>query len=369
MTWNWQLPEWPEFKYDPERVASHEARFLHGSGLLLGAFGTFNEEERDLLRINLLGEEAWETSDIEGEFLNRESLQSSLRRQFGLEGDSRKVPPAEQGVSEVMVEAFRHFDEDLTCERLCRWQALLMKGKHGLHDIGRFRTTEEPMQVVSGPIHQPVVHFEAVPSARVPGEMDAFLAWFNGSRGTIPAIARAALSHVYFESIHPFEDGNGRVGRTIAEVALSQSLGKPVLLALSYAINARKRSYYDELEKANRTLNLDSWVPFFAETVIEAQERAGRLVKFLIEKTRLFDRLNGLINSRQEKVLLRVFAEGPEGFKGGLSSANYRKISRASTATATRDLAQLIELGALKRTGEKKHTRYWLNLPDREEGA
>lgn len=362
MKWNWQLPEWPEFTYDPTALHAAEARFLLGSGMLLGALVKLTDEDTARIHVDLLSDEALETSRIEGELLNRDSLQSSVRRQFGLPTDSRKVSAAEQGVAKVMVEVFRRFDEDLTAEMLCHWQELLMQGKRGLNDVGRFRTTEEPMQIVSGPIHEPRVHFEAVPSSRVLEEMDRFLAWFNGSRYTMPALARAALSHAYFESIHPFEDGNGRIGRAIAEMALSQASGKPVLLALSRTISARKKVYYAELEKVNRTLAVSAWVSFFADTVLEAQRSAGALVHFILEKAKFFERYRGRLNERQDKVLAKVFAAGPDGFVGGLSASNYQSIAKASPATVTRDLSELVDIGALERTGEKKHTRYWLKL-------
>lgn len=362
MKWNWQLPEWPEFTYDAPALHAVEARFLLGSGMLLGALVKLTDEDTARIHVDLLSDEALETSRIEGVLLSRDSLQSSVRRQFGLPTDSRKVSAAEQGVAKVMVEVFRHFDDDLTAEMLCHWQGLLMQGKRGLNDAGRFRTTEEPMQIVSGPLHEPRVHFEAVPSKHVPEEMDRFLTWFNGSRQTMPALARAAVSHAYFESIHPFEDGNGRIGRAIAEMALSQASGKPVLLALSRTIRARKKAYYSELEKVNRTLEVSAWVSFFADTVVAAQRSAGEFVHFILEKAKFFERFRDKLNERQEKVLTKVFAAGPDGFVGGLSASNYQGIAKTSPATVTRDLSELVELGALERTGEKKHTRYWLKL-------
>jgi Fic family protein len=362
MKWNWQLPDWPDFTYDASTLHEAEARFLVGSGMLLGAMVKLSQDDTARVHVDLLSDEAFETSRIEGELLSRDSLQSSVRRQFGLPADSRKISPGEQGVAKVMVEVFRRFDDDLTPEMLCHWQRLLMQGKRGLNDVGRFRTTAEPMQIISGSIHEPRVHFEAVPSHQVPQEMDRFLTWFNGSRKTMSALARAAISHAYFESIHPFEDGNGRIGRAIAEMALSQASGKPVLLALSRTISGRKKAYYAELEKVNRTLEVSRWVSFFADTVLEAQRSAGLLLHFILEKAKFFEQFGNTLNDRQEKVLLKLFAAGPNGFEGGLSASNYRSISKASPATVTRDLSELVELGALERTGEKKHTRYRLKL-------
>ncbi len=359
MDWNWQLAAWPDFEWESGHSPELEARYLVAAGRLSGAFGGLAIADAVELRADLLSEEAMETSRIEGEMLDRESVQSSIRRQLGLAVVGRRASPAEQGVSEVMVDAYRNHGDDLSDAKLFHWHSLLMKGKPGLKDVGRYRRSAEAMQIVSGPIHAPTVHFEAPPSDRVPPEMAGFIGWFNGSRGRMPALCRAAVAHVYFESIHPFEDGNGRIGRVIAELALSQAVGSPVLLALSQVIGGGKKEYYAQLQRANRTLDLSPWVGYFSGTVMAALARSERRIEFVIGKARLFERLRGRLNPRQEKVLLRMFAEGPDGFTGGLSSGNYQAIAKTSAATATRDLAELVEMGALHRRGERKHTRYW----------
>jgi Fic family protein len=243
---------------------------------------------------------------------------------------------------------------------------MLIKGRGDLKNIGRYRTDAGPMQVVSGALHAPRVHFEAPPSARVPKEMARFVKWFNRTAPTggdpLPALTRAGIAHLYFESIHPFEDGNGRLGRAISEKALAQSVGQPTLTALAATILIRRKAYYKALEAANKNNNLTSWLAWFAEIVIEAQRRTGAHVDFLLDKTRLLDRRRGQINERQEKALLRMLREGPEGFKGGLSAGNYITITGASPATATRDLADLVEMKALRRMGERRHARYSLAI-------
>jgi Fic family protein len=222
------------------------------------------------------------------------------------------------------------------------------------------------MQVVSGPIGAPKVHFEGPPSKQVPAEMKRFIAWFNRTAPqgaeSLPAITRAGIAHLYFESIHPFEDGNGRIGRAVAEKAIAQSFGQPLLVALATTILAHQKGYYEALEKANKRIDVTEWLAWFAEIALEAQRRTIAQVEFLIAKTKLLDRLRGHINERQRKALLRIFREGPEGFKGGLSAGNYSTITGASPATTTRDLTDLTEKGALIRTGERKHARYALNL-------
>jgi len=237
-----------------------------------------------------------------------------------------------------------------------------MQGRSDLKEIGLFRSMGDPMQIVSGPIHQPIVHFEAPPVVEVPREMERYLNWFSTSQGTMPALARAATAHLYFESIHPFEDGNGRIGRALAELSLSQSLGKPVLLALSKTITKRKKLYYDQLAAASRTMEVTGWIRYFANLVLEAQDEASKLVTFIIGKPRFFDIFRDRLNPRQEKALARMFEAGPAGFKGGLSAGNYAAITKASSATTTRDLNELVKLGALNRTGEKRYARYFLPL-------
>jgi Fic family protein len=223
------------------------------------------------------------------------------------------------------------------------------------------------MQVVSGPVHELKVHFEAPPSKRVASEMARFVDWFDqtapGAERPWPALTRAGTAHLYFESIHPFEDGNGRIGRAIAEKSLAQSLGHPTLTALAATILGRRKSYYEALEAANKRNEITGWLAWFAGTAIEAQRRTIALVEFLIGKAKLLDRLRGQLNERQQKALLRMFREGPEGFKGGLSAGNYSTITGASPATATRDLVDLIAKGALVRVGEHRHARYHLGVP------
>jgi len=196
--------------------------------------------------------------------------------------------------------------------------------------------------------------------------MAHFIAWFDrtGPSGdeALPALTRSGIAHLYFESIHPFEDGNGRIGRAIAEKALAQGLGQPTLTALAATILTRRKSYYEALEAANKGNEITKWLAWFAGVAIEAQRCTSDLVDFLIDKTKLLDRLRDRINQRQEKALVRMFREGPTGFLGGLSAGKYATITGASPATATRDLVDLVDKGALVRAGERKHARYQLNV-------
>ena len=367
MIWNWQRRDWPNFRWDAARLEAAENQFLVSGGVFVGTIRHLGKEERDQLTVEAMSTEAVTTSEIEGEILDRASVQSSLRKQLGLAPDERRVRPAERGIAEMMVDLYRSFAEPLSEEMLFRWHRMVMSGSRNLRDVGRYRTGAEPMQVVSGVIGQHRVHFEAPPSSRLLSEMQRFLDWFArtapGAKEPLPALTKAGVAHLYFESIHPFEDGNGRIGRAISEKALAQSLGQPSFTALAATILARRRNYYEALEAANKENEITRWLMWFAGVVIEAQRRTIAHVEFLIDKTKLLDRLRGQLNERQEKALLRMFREGPEGFQGGLSAGKYRSITGASPATTTRDLADLVAKGALMRDGERRHARYRLSVP------
>jgi len=290
MAWNWQQPDWPEFTWSAPRLAKAEELFVRGGGVFIGSIEHLSEDDRSLLTVDAMSSEALTTSEIEGEILDRDSLQSSIRRQLGLTTDARRVSPAEHGIAEMMVDLYRHSDDPLDHKALFNWHSMICNGRRDLRDIGSYRTHAEPMQIVSGKVYDPIVHYEAPPSSRVPGEMDRFVAWFQktlpGNTNALPALTRAGIAHLYFECIHPFEDGNGRIGRGIAEKVLAQSLGRPTLTALAKTILHRKRSYYDALEAANKSNEITEWLAWFAGIAIEAQRRTQAQVEFLIDKDR-----------------------------------------------------------------------------------
>lgn len=366
MRWNWQYPDWPNFTYDAAALAPLEERFRQSSGEVIGAVRHFTDDDRSQLRIELLSDEAVKTSEIEGEFLDRASVQSSLRRQFGLDADTRPVKPQERGIAEMMADVYTNWAAPLADEELFRWHAMLMSGNRYIDAIGAYRRHADAMQIVSGAIDRPTIHFEAPPSARVPDEMARFVAWFNrtgpGGAAPLPPLTRAAIGHLHFESIHPFEDGNGRLGRALAEKSLAQNIGQPSLISLAFTIERHRKAYYAELERHQRRLDIGEWIGWFSDIVLEAQQATLERIAFFIAKARFYDRFRGRFNERQEKVVARLFREGPAGFKGGLSAENYISITGTSRATATRDLQQLVEMGALTRTGERRHTRYALKL-------
>ena len=364
--WNWQQTDWPTFRFERSKLDAMEAEFLRHSGVFSGCIRHISEGEREQITLDLISEEALNTSEIEGEILNRDSLQSSIRRNFGLTTDNRRIPPAEQGIAEMMVELYREFDAPMCDSLLFRWHESLMNGRRDLATVGGYRTGSSPMQVVSGPLHDPKIHFEAPPSAAIQAEMERFMKWFTrtspGSEVPLSILTRAGIAHLYFVSIHPFEDGNGRIGRAISEKAISEGLGHAPLIALSLSINRGRKTYYELLERSNKGTEITAWLVYFAQTVLDAQAHSQELVEFLIAKTKFYDRLRGQLNERQDKAIARMMREGPGGFTGGLSAENYIRLTDTSRATATRDLRDLVHKQALLRTGTLKGTRYHLPI-------
>lgn len=367
--WNWQHPGWPHFTWGTGILDSAARQFAEGFKGQSAVLRRAGEEDLHGLRIEWLTTEAIKTSAIEGEILDRDSIQASLLRRFGLRPSARRHGAAEEGIAEMMVSLFRDFAQPLDHETLCKWHIMLMGANPYIETIGGYRRHEDPMQVVSGPYGRETIHFEAPPAVRVPSEMDRFVDWFNRRTETVDptaALEAAGVAHLYFECIHPFEDCNGRIGRALAEKALARMFGRPTLLPLSAEISRQKKGYYAALNQASRTLDLTEWLCWFAGIALQAQAYGKQSVVCVLAQARVFDRLRGKVNARQEKALLRLFEAEPEGFEGGMSAKNYQSITGASESSATRDLAALAGWGVLRKTGERRHTRYRLVLPELE---
>lgn len=364
MNWNWQQKDWPNFRYQANEFSHYERDFQHNAGVMAGSIKHITADDQELLRVSLVSDEALKTSEIEGELLNRDSLQSSVRRQFGLKTDERRISPAEQGISEMLVDLYQHYQSPMTHEQLFAWHRMLTNRRRDLRAIGTYRNHGEPMQIVSGKIYDPTLHYEAPPSSRVFNEMERFITWFNetgaSQRVRPTTLLRAGIAHLYFESIHPFEDGNGRIGRAISEKALSQSLGRPTLIAIATVIEKKRKNYYAALQAGSRSLEIDKWLHYFCQMVLLAQEYTQQKIDFLINKGKFYQCFANRLNKRQAKVIEHVFREGVERFTGGLSAENYISLTSTSRATTTRDLQDLVAMGALIKTGERKQTRYYL---------
>jgi len=374
MKWNWEQDNWPDFNYDTSLLKEFEGQFAIESAKLLGAVSIIGEDERDRFTVDLLSEEALKSSSIEGEILNRDSVISSLLRQFGLEPNYKdlNVTDKERGIAALVTDNYRSHSEPLTHDRLFDWHPCVVTRSLLVRDVGKYRTSPEKMEVVSGPEGRKRVHFVAPPADRVQSEMETFIKWFNNTapdgKFPLPALTRAGTAHIYFESVHPFDDGNGRIGRAISEKALAQSTGRPALVSLSHVIDKTRKEYYNQLEKNNKGLDITPWLFYFAKTAVDAVSHSQKLVRYTVEKTKLYDRVRDSLNQRQDKALQLMFSQGMDGFKGGMTADKYMRTTGSIRKTATRDLQSLVALGILTKTGERKGTRYWLNLGDEFDG-
>lgn len=364
MVWNWQQKKWPHFTYDTAQLERFEREYAHAVGKLFGIMTHLGKDDKDNIIVHILSVEGVKTSEIEGAFLNRDSVQSSIRRKLGLTTDNRRVEPAEAGIAEMMIAVYKNYKKPLTHKELHLWNKELTQGRTDLECNGNYRKHDAPMQVVSGPIGMEKVHFEAPPSKSVFKEMDRFIKWFNSSLDILPPLTRAAVAHLYSVSIHPYEDGNGRMARAVAEKALSQSLGAPTLSGLSRQIATKKEAYYDALERNNKELDITDWLVYFAETVIKAKEYTLKSVERVVQKAAFYKEFSNVLNERQKKVINKLYEAEPEGFKGGLSAKNYISITKSSRATATRDLKHLVDLNVLRKSGTRRFTRYSLAKND-----
>ena len=367
--YNWQRQEWPNFTYNIDNEKGTLYQFALQTGEVTGMLKGLPAETAMQAVIDMMVAEALKSSEIEGEYLNRGDVMSSIRNNLGLNEKPERVPDKRaEGIGELMIDVRNSFIESLTEDKLFSWHIMLMRGSRGIN-AGRWRTHTEPMQVISGSASDPKIHYEAPPSARVPAEMKLFLEWFNQTAPGRPdeishAPVRAGIAHLYFESIHPFEDGNGRIGRAIAEKALSQGIGRPVLLSLSKTIERNKKNYYNALEHAQKGNEISGWVNYFLETTLAAQKDAEDVIGFTLKKVRFFDQYMSQLNDRQLLIVNRMLDEGPGGFQGGMTAKKYIAIAKTSKATATRHLQDLVEKKVFILSGEAggRSTNYQLNI-------
>ncbi|MFT7772666.1 Fic family protein [Roseateles sp.] len=372
-TWIWSQPNWPHFGYDAARAAPELAEAYTMHGLVSGKAAAIGLGSTSQVALDVLSAEVMSTAAIEGERLNADSVRSSVLRRLGLantgSGD-RHV----DGLVDVISDAMMNFKQPLTEDRLCRWQSALFPGSTTSIRrivVGRYRDHEDPMQIVSGPMGREKVHYEAPPSVDVPKHMESFLKWFNNTAPDSPSgqrldgLARAAIAHVWFESIHPFEDGNGRLGRAIVDMAMMQHLNSPVrLISLSTQLEKNRGAYYEALNHEQRGEgDVTKWVQWFASQCSAAYERTNEIIDRAIEKRQFWDAHGKGLAERKSKVLQRLLDEGNGGFLGGLNADKYIKMTGVSRATASRDLAEMVAGGQLWSVGAGKAIRYYVNVP------
>ena len=370
--WIWQLPEWPSLVFDAQQIQTRLSEARKTQGRLLGKAEMIGLEGLQPHIRDSLTQEALTTSAIEGEKLDPESVRSSVARRLGL--DTSGAPIAEgkrniEGLIDVLQDATLNTESALTLERLCNWHgALFPTGFSGMQriDVGALRSV--PMEIVSGAIGRTKVHYAAPPAEGLAAQVDAFLTWFNqthpstGSR-PIDGLVRAAVAHLWFETLHPFDDGNGRIGRAIMQLALGQDMGQPGrIVSLSRQLESCKDRYYSALEQAQRSKSMDvtAWVEWMLAQFSLANEFASRTIDSAIQRIQFQAGMSSVrLNERQQKTMKKLLDAGPKGFEGGMTTRKHERISQTSTPTAARDLIELERFGLLKRYGAGRSTRYY----------
>ena len=346
----WQQPEWPHWHYDTERLVSLLAKVHHAQGHLLGRMQNIGMGLRDQATLQVLIEEVLKTSEIEGEPLNPETVRSSVARRLGV--DVGALAPADRhvdGVVDMVLDATSRFEQPLTEDRLFGWHAALFpSGYSGMNKIntGDWRDdTSGPMQVVSGPIGRETVHYEAPPAEQLTSEVSVFLRWFNAVDEFDPMI-KAGLAHLWFVTIHPFDDGNGRISRAVGDMALARVDQSPQrFYSLSAQIQRERKDYYDRLEQTQKsTLDVTDWLAWFLGCLLRAMQGADVTLSAVLTKARFWQHwADTPMNERQIKLLNSLL----DGFEGKLTSSKWGKIAKCSPDTALRDITDLLNHGVL----------------------
>ena len=360
----WQRENWPDLTWDSGRLAALLGQVSREQGRLLGRMQDLGFDLRREAQLSTLTEDVVRSSEIEGEKLDSDQVRSSIARRLGM--DVGGLVPADrdvEGVVEMMLDATTHYTQPLTADRLFGWHAALFPtGRSGLRKItvGNWRDDSSgPMQVVSGPIGRQKVHYEAPTAARIPGDMDRFLNWFEAPGNTDPLLI-AGLAHLWFVTIHPFDDGNGRIARAIADTALARSeRSTQRFYSMSAQIRRERNDYYTTLERTQRgALDVTPWQEWFLSCLHRAIEGSHDTLGAVLEKARFWERFaQQSLNGRQVKVLNRLL----DGFEGKLTTSKYAKLTKSSQDTAYRDILELLERGALRKDpGGGRSTSYSL---------
>jgi Fic family protein len=361
--YNWQFKNWAEFVYNEDVISDNALKFAELFGKIFGIFKTFNSAKQQNEILDIMVSEAIKTSEIEGEMLSREDVRSSFLKKLGLTTTIKNIKDRRaENVALLMIEVRNSFQTKLSEKLIKTWHGMLFSNAKYIN-AGVYRSSDEPMQIVSGAAGKEKVHFEAPPSKQVSQEMKNFVKWYNSfkTNGNIQKIiVKTAITHLYFESIHPFEDGNGRIGRALIEKCLSESLDRQVIMSVSQIIEKDKNKYYDEMKQAQSTLEIDGWLLYFSQLLIDTQQNALEILEFSVEKTRFFDKYKSILNERQTKAINKMFDAGKNGFEGGITAKKYISIAKTTKATATRDLRELVELGVLEQFGSGRSVHYQL---------
>jgi Fic family protein len=384
MNYIWQHKHWPSFNYDSSKLSALAYQYAKQAAQLSGSLAHTDQDDSIAAQLDLMVDEAINTSLIEGESLNPTSVRSSLQNYLNLTPTPINVADVKaEGMAALLVDVRKHFNKPLSKETLFSWHEMVLAGfedniLHNELTVGQWRDSPEPMQIVSGPVGYERVHYEAPAARDVDALMLEFLNWFNQpntsqSNPPIPGVIRAGIAHLWFEIIHPFDDGNGRIGRAIIEYALAQDLGMPVVLSMSTHIEKSKKEYYRQLNAASccdaseledpAVLDITVWLSWFIETLIAAQQEAAEKVATIFEKTDFWQRhKNTALSERQKAVINKVFKAGKEGFPNGISAQKYAALGKCSKATATRDLGDLLAKKCVRSEGVGRGLRYFIAL-------
>ena len=363
----WQAGDWPKWRYDLAALAGPMAEVSRAQGLLMGRLADVGRPKRDQASLSALTSDVVKTSEIEGERLDVESVRSSIARRLGVDiGALAPVDRHVEGVVEMVLDATANCAAPVTRERLFGWHAALFPtGYSGLAKIkvGGWRVDASgPMQVVSGPIGRQRLHFEAPPADRLEVETNRFLEWVNAESGDPPLI-KAGLAHLWFVTLHPFDDGNGRIARAIGDLLLARADGSPQrFYSLSAQIQRERKAYYDILERTQKgTLDVTAWLAWFLDTLHRAVDQAQHTLDAVLAKARFWQRFAGTpMNERQVKLLNRLL----DGFEGKLTTSKWAAIAKCSPDTALRDINELLAHGALRKSAAGgRSTSYELNDP------
>jgi Fic family protein len=342
--------KWPAFRWDYERISQHLVAVRHRQGRLIGRMEGLGFQFRTEAVLDTLTEDVLKSSEIEGEKLDRDQVRSSIARRLGIDiGGLTSADRNVEGVVEMMLDATQHYDQPLTAQRLFDWHAALFPtGRSGMSriNVGAWRDDKKgPMQVVSGPIGKERVHYEAPSAARLRGEMKRFLDWFEKESST-DLVLKAGAAHLWFVSIHPFDDGNGRIARAIADMMLARSERSPQrFYSMSAQIRQERKAYYEILESTQKgDLDITRWLEWFLACLGRAFDRAETILAAVLSKARFGERFAGTdFNERQRSMVNRLL----NGFEGKLTSSKWGKLEKCSQDTALRDIEDLIRKGVL----------------------
>ncbi len=370
--WSWQQTDWPHFHWQPGRLATLLRECGHAQGKLLGMLGSVSQAASAQNELDALLQNVLTSSAIEGEQLNIGSVRSSLARRMGLEamGDGQ-VSRRSEGLAELMMDATQRFTSPFTLPRLLSWHRLLFPAPEAgfaarALNIGELRG-DEPMQVVSGRLDRPTVHFEAPPRNGLDQALNDFLEWFDTSREQpdLDPLVRAGVAHFWFVTLHPFDDGNGRLTRAITDLALAQGEHQSIrFYAMSASILEDRAGYYSALESSQKaSLDITDWLEWFLKTLLRSVQQAMERIDRVLDKSRFWQQFRDVsLSAEQIKVLNRLLDGGDKGFEHGISAAQYQAVAKVSKATATRHLADLLEKNCLVRlSGGGRSTRYQIN--------